>query len=413
MRHPLRTTATILGLSMLHTQAHADDMQGSWRLFVTDHGTSKITALDLEKPSNTWTFEVEGPAKLYPSPTGETVIAVQMDDDLVSFIDTGVELDRHNDHGDFSMNEPTLIDQELSGDRPFHVILHDGMVTTNFDQGGYTETVELSDLQDGEITPVRFVQNRPHHGYATPMGEFIISSVASDEKVEDDELPPRVGLAVHDQNGAVIGDVATCTDLHGEAFSGEYLATGCVEGVLTLRETDGPPEFRMLPYPDGFPDEMTGTLLGAKAAQVFLGDHGDDAVVVVDPEQAPHYQRIELPFRHVDFVLDPARPEFAYILTEDGTLHQLNMQSTEIEQSASMTQAYSMDGDWNDPRPRLSMAGDRIVLTDPSEERVRVVDAATLEVAEDIPVEGLPYNIATVGSNGVRSDSESDPLDNL
>ena len=413
MRYPLRTTAAILGLSILHTQAHADDTQGGWRLFVTDHATSTITALDLDNPEKTWTFEVEGQANVYPSPTGETIVAVQMDDDRVSFIDTGIEQDRHDDHGDIRMDEPTLIDQELTGDRPFHVVFHDGLVTTNFDNAGYTETVEQSDLRDGEITPVRFEQNRPHHGFGASMGEFIISSVASDEKMKDEELPPRVGLAVHDQNGTMIGDMATCTDLHGEAFSGEYLATGCVEGVLTLREADGDPEFRMLPYPDGFPDEKTGTLLGATAAQVFLGDHGDDAVVVVDPEQAPHFERLELPFRHVDFVLDPARPELAYILTEDGTLHRLNMLSTEIEQSASVTQAYSMDGDWNDPRPRLSMAGDRIVLTDPSAERVRVVDTAALKVTDDIQVEGLPYNIAAVGSNGVRRDSGSDALDDL
>ena len=195
--------------------------------------------------------------------------------------------------------------------------------------------------------------------------------------------------------------MATCTGLHGEAFSGEYLATGCEEGVLTVREVDGSPEFRMLPYPDDLPpDETTGTLLGVKAVQMFLGDHGDDALVIIDPERAPHFTRVELPFRHVDFVLDPARPEIAYILTEDGTLHRLNMQSTEIEQSTRVTRPYSMDGDWNDPRPRLSVAGDQIVLTDPLAERVRVVDAAELTMTNEIPLAGLPYHVVAVGSDG-------------
>ena len=233
------------------------------------------------------------------------------------------------------------------------------------------------------------------------MGDFIVSSVASDEETEDDELPPPVGLAAYDPDGAMIGRMATCTDLHGESFSGEYLAAGCKEGVLTLREVDGTPEFRLLPYPDDFPpDEMTGTLLGVKAVQMFLGDHGDDALVVIDPERTPHFTRVKLPFRHVDFVLDPARPEIAYVLTEDGTLHRLNMQSTEIEQSTRVTRPYSMDGDWNDPRPRLSVAGDRIALTDPLAERVRVVDAAELTLTDEIPVAGLPYHIVAVGSGG-------------
>ena len=384
-------------------------------MFVTDHSTSRITALDVDRPENSWTFEVAGPANVYASPSGETVVAVQMDDDLVSFIDTGLELDRHDDHGDVSLGEPALIEQELSGDRPFHVVFHDGAMTTNFDRAGYVETVTLGDVVDGEITPVRFVQNRPHHGFGATMGDFILSSVASDEEMEEDELPPRVGLAAYDADGNMIGDMATCTGLHGEAFSGEYLATGCEEGVLTVREVDGAPEYRMLPYPDDFPDdEKTGTVLGVKAAQAFLGDHGDYAVVVIDPEEAPHFERIELPFRHVDFVLDPAKPEHAYILTEEGELHRLDLRSAEIERSVSVTEPYSMSGDWNDPRPRLAMAGDRIVLTDPAEARVRVLDAAALKVTDDIAVEGRPYNIAAVGSNGARLvDDGSDALDDL
>ena len=205
------------------------------------------------QPENTWSFEVEGPASVYAPDSGETVVAVQRDHDRVSFIDTGLQLGRHNDHGDITMQEPALIEAGLSGDRPFHVVLHDDVVATNFDREGYVALLPLSDVsdaQEGDFTPERFTQNRAHHGFGMPMGEFIVSSVASDEAVEADELPPRVGLAAYDGDGEMIGTMATCTDLHGESFSGQYLAAGCREGVLTLRDADGTPEFRMLPYPD-------------------------------------------------------------------------------------------------------------------------------------------------------------------
>lgn len=232
-------------------------------------------------------------------------------------------------------------------------------------------------------------------------GEVIISSVASEAPVEEGSAPPRVGIAAYDDDGAQIGEVQACTDLHGEAFSGSYLLAGCKEGVIAVTEAGEAAKFTMLPYPESFPEEKTGTLLGSAAMEIFLGDYGRDSVVIIDPTTAPYFTRVELPFRRVDFVLDPAKPQYAYLLTEDGTLSRLNMLSAQIEASARITQPYSMDGHWRDPRPRLAVAGDRIALTDPFEGMVRLVDPASLEETATIPVEGLPYNILAVGGSGL------------
>jgi len=404
MPFPLRRSVALLSLSMLGASAQAAEAAettASWRLFVTDHAGPTITALDLDQPENTWTFELDGPSRVYAPPSGETIVAVQMDHDSVAFIDSGIEMNRHDDHGEITVQDPTLIEATLSGDRPFHVVFHDGVMATNFDRGGYVEMVDLGSLRNGEVATERFDQNRPHHGFGAPIGDAIVSSVASAETMEEDKLPPRIGLAAYERDGTLIGQVATCTDLHGEAFSGQYLATGCREGVLLVSQADGAPEFRMLPYPEDFPDEKTGKLLGVKAEQRFLGNHGDKAVVVIDPEQPPYFQRVELPFRPLDFVLDPARPEFAYLLTEDGTLHRFNLRSTEVEQSVSVTQPYSMDGHWTDPRPRLAVAGDHVVVTDPLEGLVKVVDGDALTMTNQIELAGMPYNIVAVGTAGV------------
>jgi zinc transport system substrate-binding protein len=135
--------------------------------------------------------------------------------------------------------------------------------------------------------------------------------------------------------------------------------------------------------------------------QAFLGNHGADGLVVVDPAEEPHMRRIALPFRRVDFVLDPARPMTGYVLTEDGTLHRIDMLAAEIAASARVTDAYSMDGHWNDPRPRLAMAGDAILMTDPRAGLLRVISAETLAETETIPVEGMPYNLTVTGGSGM------------
>jgi zinc transport system substrate-binding protein len=67
----------------------------------------------------------------------------------------------------------------------------------------------------------------------------------------------------------------------------------------------------MLPYPADFPEDRTGTLLGSAAMQIFLGDYDGRTVVIVDPTTEPYFARVELPFREVDFVRDPARPQHA------------------------------------------------------------------------------------------------------
>ena len=87
-------------------------------------------------------------------------------------------------------------------------------------------------------------------------------------------------------------------------------------------------------------------------------------------------------------------------MTEDGSLHRLNLLSARVEESAKVTSPYSMDGHWRDPRPRLAMAGPRLALTDPLEGLVRLVDPETLEEIGTISVDGLPYNIIAVGGDG-------------
>ena len=60
-----------------------------------------------------------------------------------------------------------------------------------------------------------------------------------------------------------------------------------------------------------------------------------------------------------------------------------------------------MDGHWNDPRPRLAMAGAEIVMSDPNAGLVRRIATDTLEEVCSIDVEGKQYNIGVVGGSGV------------
>nr|WP_047148088.1 ZinT/AdcA family metal-binding protein [Aquamicrobium sp. LC103] len=389
------------GSALAQEEAHNDEDVTLYRVFVGDHAAPRITAFDLETPDNRWTFETIGQNKLYGVNDGAAVVAVQSDNDAVHFFNSGISLHSHGDHSDIEIADPAAVKETLTGPRPFHVIDHGGKVVINFDKGGYAEIIDAHELSHGELESKRLPQARAHHGFVAPIGDAWVTSVTSDAPVEGDAAPKRIGLQPVNEDGTPAGDVATCTAIHGEAFSGAYLATGCQEGVLTVMAGKDGLVTEMLEYPAELPSgQSTGTLIGSKSMQVFLGNYGAKGLVVVDPVDEPHFRYVELPFRRVDFALDPANARFGYVLTEDGTLHQVDVLDAKVAKSAKVTEPYSMDGHWNDPRPRLAMAGDEIVMSDPKAGVVRRISKEQLEEVGSIEVEGMPYNVAVVGGSG-------------
>ena len=211
-----------------HEEGHDHENVTLYRVFVGDHEAAKVTAFDLGDPDHRWTFETTGQNKLYSVDNGSAIVAVQSFDDAVHFITSGISLHAHGDHSDIEISDPAFIEASLTGPRPFHIIDHDGEVAINFDRGGYVEVVDAHELSEGELETFRIPQARAHHGYAAPIGEFWVTSVASDAPVEGDAAPERIGLQAINADGTPAGDVATCTAIHGEAFSGAYLATAFI-----------------------------------------------------------------------------------------------------------------------------------------------------------------------------------------
>lgn len=396
--------ALVLGVA---GAAFADDHDHEdvtlYRVFVGDHEQGRVTAFDLTAPENRWSFDTTGQVKLYAVAGGAVVAAVQSDQDAVDFFRSGVEFHDHGDHADIETADPSRVAARLIGQRPFHLVDHGGRVAINYDLGGYADLLDGGALAKGRVELLRFPQSRAHHGFAARLGEHLLSTVASNEEVAEGGSVPRLGLQAFSADGAPVGELAACGAIHGEAFSGHYLAAGCKEGVLTARVGANGLQYAMLPYPAELPQDVTtGTLLGSTGIQVFLGNHGPKALVVIDPEDQPHYRRIALPFRRVDFVLDPVKPAHGYVLTEDGSLHRVDLLKAEIVASAKVVAPYSMDGHWNDPRPRLAMAGDEIVVSDPNAGVVRRISTADLTEVGVIAVEGKPYNLTIVGGSGVK-----------
>ncbi|MEQ8598375.1 MAG: zinc metallochaperone AztD [Devosia sp.] len=382
----------LLAATALSVPALADETS-AWRLFIGDHTAPEVTALDLETGAAIATVPLASPASLYT--TDGAVFAVQGAANQVTVIDAGIAVDDHGDHGDIEITAPSLVEPVLTGEKPAHFVEHDGKVAMFFDGSGLVSLFTAHDwAHDGELATTELDSGTAHHGVAIPWGDYTLVSTAD----ADNEKKPRLGLNVLDANGDQVGETYPCPDLHGEASSGNIVVVGCGDGLLIVSGSDAP-IVEKLDYA-GLPQGKVTTLIGGQGLQYFLGNYGADKLVIIDPTEAEPYRLIDLPTRRVHFVTDPVRPKFAYIFTEDGQLRQLDVLNGEITRSVTITEPYSMDGEWSLPRPRLTVAGDVIAVTDPLAGKVHLVDAQSFEITRALSVEGLPYTIVAVGGSG-------------
>jgi hypothetical protein len=383
----------LLAATSLTLPATADDHLSTWRLFVADHAAPTVTAVDLASGESLGRFALAGPAALYA--TEGLVVAVQGSANQVAAIASGVSVEDHGDHGDIEVTAPSLVDAVIEGEKPAHFVEHGDKAALFFDGSGKVSLLDIHAWARGEDPMVTGLDSgTPHHGVAVPWGDYTLVSLANAE----DEKKPRIGLNVLDKDGNVVGDTHACPDLHGEATSGNLVIVGCGDGVLIVSGS-GAPQIEKLGY-DGLPEGKSTTFLGGVGMQYFLGNYGADRVAIIDPSEAEPFHLVDLPTRRVHFAVDPARPRFAYVFTEDGKLNQLDIVAGEIVQSLAVTEPYSMDGEWSLPRPRIAVAGDVVAVTDPVAGEVHLIDIESFTESRSIPLEGAPYNIVAVGGSG-------------
>ncbi len=387
------------GLSAGAAQAEDDkDDRGvtHHRLFIGDHADGIVRAIDLKDGASAGTFRIDRTPALVRSVSGRTVLAVQGDAGKVAVIGTGISFEDHGDHADITVEDARLLPTVLTGTKPAHVVEGSGTIALFDDGTGGVTLFGENDLLEGALKPRTLTPGAAHHGLAAPMGDFLVVSVP-----HDDPEKPRVGLKVIDAQGKPVGGVVDCPAVHGQAQSAGVFAFGCKDGVVFAQPGGGskPPMLRHVSTA-ALGEGNVSTLKGGTAMQYFLGNYGPRAVVVIEPGTEPSFRKIDLPTRRVDFALDDVKANQAYILTEDGRLHLLNILSGEIEKSVQLTAPYSMDGHWRNPRPRLAVAGDHVAVTDPLKGLVRLVSTETLKEERTIAVAGTPYTIVAVGGSG-------------
>jgi hypothetical protein len=397
----LRHTRILLASSIClfaGAAAASDDSVTAWRVFVADHAEPKVTVIDAIDGQSIGEITTDGPATLHRNASGDGVYAVQGSANIVAAISSGLAFEDHGDHGDLRVEAPKLTGATIGGDYPVHFVEHGGQWAAFFDKEGVARVFSDRAALAGSVDLREVSAGVPHHGLVIPFGDHDLVSVAH----PDDPSRLPIGIRVQDQAGQQVGDVSDCPDLHGEAASGNLIAIACETGLLIVVSEAGAAKITHIPYGETLPEGKSTTLVGGRGMQYFLGNFGPDRVVIIDPmagEEA-RFRLLDLPTRRVHFAVDPIRPRFAYVFTEDGTLHQLDVIRAELTGSLRLTEPYSMDGHWSDPRPRIAVAGDSVFVSDPLKGVLHQIEAAGFEKTGEITVEGSPFNMVAVGGSG-------------
>ncbi|MBD0415140.1 zinc metallochaperone AztD [Oryzicola mucosus] len=384
--------------------ADEDDVT-AWRLFVSDHAEPVVKVIDALDGDLLDTFKVEGPATLHRTSSGAAVFAVQGGAGEVNAIKSGIAFHDHGDHGDIDIDDAELLHVPIDGSKPAHFVEVQGNIAQWFDGEDevrvFTEKAVLEDKLDVRTANV----GAPHHGVAVPYQNHVVVSIPNPE----DASKRPIGARVVDFEGNTVGEDVACPGLHGSAGSGSLYALACDTGLLLIKQEGGAPTIEHLPYASSLPEGSSSTLIGGKGLQYFIGNYGADRIVIVDPSEGENgFQLVQLPTRRVHFTVDPIRSRFAYVITEDGQLHKVDVLDGKIAQSLKVTDPYSMDGHWSDPRPRVAVAGENVIVTDPLNAKLHLVNAETFAEAGEIAVEGKPFNIVAVGGSGKVHDDDGE-----
>ena len=391
-------SALTLALAFSGPAALADEAGlAAWRLFVADHTAPTVRVIDALDGDLLDSFTLAGPARLHRTSSGETVFAVQGAAGRVDAIATGIAFHEHGDHADIDVDDAGLLHLHIEGARPAHLAERQGIVAQWFDGEDavriFSEKAALAEKPEARTVGI----GTAHHGVAVPYQNHVVASIAD----PDDASRLPVGARILDLDGGTVGEDAACPGLHGSAGSGSLHALACDTGLLLIRQEGDAPAISHLPWPASLPEGSSSTLIGGVGLQYFIGDYGPDRVVVIDPSEGENgFRQVELPARRVDFAVDPIRPRFAYVATADGRLHKIDVLDGAIVGSLALTGPYSLEGDRNAARPRIAVAGDNVVVSDPLAGKLHLVDAASFAKASEIAVEGTPSAIVAVGGAG-------------
>jgi hypothetical protein len=212
--------------------------------------------------------------------------------------------------------------------------------------------------------------------------------------------PVATGVRLLKADGSTLSESRDCPALHGEAAAPAFVVFGCADGVL-VAFPDG--SFRKHLYPDGRPEDARIWMTEkASGFTMTVGDFGRAHISVLEPTTgALTFHPLASPM--VALALDPENGARVFVACEDGSVRlydALTGAERGVRPDAVTPMAELPEG--SRLRPRLTVAGPHLIVTDPAKGEAVHLSAGDLSPVAPSPSAGLARATEPCG-RGIRS----------
>ncbi|WP_293810625.1 hypothetical protein [uncultured Bosea sp.] len=401
------------------------------RLVFADHEKPVVRILDLDSGEVTHSFDVPKANPGFAGVSGGRYVVVKTGDEAgtLRILDTGLIAESHGDHVDLDKAPPKLLDFSVKGDRPAHVLSGHGQLALFYDGlrpwEGKSEPkavlIAIDSLAKDKPAVTVWPSPAPQHGVAVPLGsrQWLMSIPnPAYAKGDDRSASPRPNgfeilaegkgwkrIVLFDDAGK---PEASCKLFHGsaEARGGRHVF-GCAEGegggLLVLSKAGQGAATgwsgRKLSYPD---ERRVSALKSREGGRHLVGNYGlkapYDALLRIDPEAkaltAEDVLGVPGGQAACQFELGGNGNRLAN-LTPDGKLRIYEIAPAWKELAAfDAVPAFDCAYGAKTPTPSLAVIGGSAFVSDPTNGRIREFHLDTLKQGLDMPVSGMPANLA-------------------
>jgi hypothetical protein len=402
------------------------------RLVFADHEQPKVSILDLDTGEVTHSFVVPKPNPVLSTTEDGRYTIIKTGDDAgtIRFLDTGLTYESHGDHMDVEKGEVRLLDFTLRGDKPAHVVSENDWVAVFYDGHRPSERasdphvafVKLDTLDKAKPTIRTWKSPAPQHGIAFALGkdEWLVSThnepyAKGDQKASSRSNGFKIVTGENWKVAASFDDLSdpqkSCKEYHGHASLNHVHVFGCAQGpggdpkaggVLVLGKMGGQWKAARIAYPD---DRRSSTIKAREGGQYLIANYGNkgpyDALIRIDPKAAS--MKTEDIFQVPDgqavcqFEVASNGKRVAN-LTADGRLRIYDA-APAWKQIAQFDAVPAFDCAFGakTPTPSLAIIGESAFISDPVNKRVREYGLSSLQQGLDLPVDGMPANLASGG----------------
>ncbi|MEZ5211205.1 hypothetical protein [Gordonia sp. (in: high G+C Gram-positive bacteria)] len=334
------------------------------RLVLTyDGGLNVIDAGTLDSVSD---IPVDGFTRVNDAGNGRYVFVSTSNG--FQLLDAGTWSEPHGDHSHYYTAAPKMTGQSFGGEKPGHVVVHDGRTTLFSDGTGEVDILDSAKIGSDDALISKFTVPA-HHGVAVARADGSVIVSQGDAKT-------RTGVIIRGASGKTIASNDQCPGLHGEAAAqGGAVSFGCEDGILLVQGEQITKVKAADPY------ARIGNQAGSEVSPIIMGDyktekdneHEHPKKFSLTDTRSKTIKVVDIDTTYSFRSLGRGPAGEALLLGADGKLHVFDAESGQEKAAYPVIDPWTEPENWQDPMPDLHVIGSTAYVSDPAKKRVLAV----------------------------------------